>query len=493
MGPQLTLTTDRLDEEPMRTVIANTADSMNRRDCGRPSSEARSWRLWLSGVGLFVLAIAWCRWNVGALDELRQTPSMDNYRAEDREPERQKPGDPLKYLRTADKAKVRLSAAFSREESFEPVLKPNEPRRSPAPLVDPNVQLCQGRVAASGPPLCAVDCGPGGACPAAWGAALPIDFQPYGPGEYVGHDRLAHVPAYRLRVDDQLECLYRLTREETTEPYKINVGDELQVESATDEKLNKNLIVQPDGTITLRLLGQVKATRTTVSQLRDSIETLYNKFYPMGAAITITPLKVNTRLEDLRATVDNRSGVVGGQGVRVRITPEGTITLPAIGTVPAQGLTLEELKVEIDHRYAATINGIEVTPVLAQRAPRFCYVLGEVRIPGRYILEGPTTLIQSIAMAGSWNVGANLQQVVVFRRADDWRLLATMVKLDGALRYANEPCPAGEIWLNDSDVVIVPKSKILLTDDFINLIFTRGVYGVLPFSTSYSWGVTGIR
>jgi polysaccharide export outer membrane protein len=64
--------------------------------------------------------------------------------------------------------------------------------------------------------------------------------------------------------------------------------------------------------------------------------------------------------------------------------------------------------------------------------------------------------------------------------------------LDGALRYANQPCPAGEIWLNDSDVIILPKSKILLCDDFINLVFTRGVYGVVPFGTSYSWGASTI-
>jgi polysaccharide export outer membrane protein len=90
-------------------------------------------------------------------------------------------------------------------------------------------------------------------------------------------------------------------------------------------------------------------------------------------------------------------------------------------------------------------------------------------------------------------VGANLQQVVVFRRGDDWRLLATMVNLNGALRYAKDPCPAGEIWLNDSDVIILPKSKILLTDDFIDLVFTRGIYGVVPFSSSVSWAATAIR
>jgi polysaccharide export outer membrane protein len=125
------------------------------------------------------------------------------------------------------------------------------------------------------------------------------------------------------------------------------------------------------------------------------------------------------------------------------------------------------------------VEGIEVIPVLAQRAPRFAYVLGEVKNPGRFELTGPTTALQALSMAGSWNVGANLRQIVVFRRGDDWRLMATMIDLDGALA-GRQPCPQGEIWLDDSDVIIVPKGAILKADDFINLVFTRGIYGVFP-------------
>ena len=94
-----------------------------------------------------------------------------------------------------------------------------------------------------------------------------IDWQAYAQGEYVGHARLAHVPEYRLRVDDQLDMTYRLTRDETPDPYKLNVGDEIRVESFTDPDLNRDLLLQPDGTITLRLLGQVHATGRTVTQL----------------------------------------------------------------------------------------------------------------------------------------------------------------------------------------------------------------------------------
>jgi polysaccharide export outer membrane protein len=277
---------------------------------------------------------------------------------------------------------------------------------------------------------------------------------------------------------------YRLTRDETPTPYRLNVGDEIQVESFTDSNINRNLLIQPDGTITLALLGQVHAANLTVTQLRDSLEKLYTKYYKIPA-ITVTPLKVNTKLDDLRAVIDRRAGI-GGQSQFVRVTPEGTISLPAIGTVPAQGLTLPELQTELNERYREVVEGIQIIPILSERAPRYVFVLGEVNNPGRFELTGPTTAIQALSMAGSWRVGANLRQIVVFRRGDDWRLLATMINLEAAL-FGNQPCPPGEIWIDDSDIIIVPKSKILIADDFIDLVFTRGIYGVFPMSTQISF------
>ena len=348
---------------------------------------------------------------------------------------------------------------------------------------EPNsIRLCQALGPAAPCSICAVDCSQCycGRCPG-WESARMIDWQAYAQGEYVGHARLAHVPEYRLRVDDQIEMTYRLTREETPDPYKLNVADEIRVESFTDAELNRDLLIQPDGTITLRLLGQVHATGRTVTQLRDALDELYKKYYKVPS-ITVTPLKVNSKLEDLRATVDRRQGF-GGQTQTVRVTPEGTVSLPAIGSVRAQGLTLTEFQDEINERYRQDIEGIQIIPILTQRAPRYVYVLGEVKTPGRFELTGPTTAIQAISMAGSWNVGANLRQIVVFRRGDDWRLMATMIDLEGAL-FGRQPCPKGEIWIDDSDVIIVPKGPILQADDFINLVFTRGIYGVFPLTAN---------
>jgi polysaccharide export outer membrane protein len=353
-------------------------------------------------------------------------------------------------------------------------------------MIDQRVLLCQALGPAAPHCINGIDCASGGNCgELGWDAIGPVPWQAFAQGEYVGHARSAHVPHYRLRVDDQIDFVYRVTRNVRHHPYRINVGDELRIESLTDPQLNRDMVVvQPDGSITVRLLGEVMAVGRTFPQLREELQRGYSKYYK-DPSLTVTPLKIDTKLEDLRVTINGKAGF-GPQVFAGKVTPEGTVALPAVGNVWAQGLTLEEFKRELDERYAEEIEGMEVTPVLAQRAPRYCYVLGEVRIPGRYVLEAPTTLTQALAMAGGWGVGANLRQVVVFRRGDDWRLMATMLDIRGAL-YGKQPCPSDEIWINDSDVIIVPKSPILVMDEWISLVFTRGLYGVAPFGVTYNF------
>ncbi len=349
------------------------------------------------------------------------------------------------------------------------------------------IQLCQALSPADPNPIPAGDCFRN--CPpgyeANWNALGPVpDFQEFAQGEYVGRARLPHVPTYRLRVDDVLDFVFRVTRNETPGPYEINVGDELSIESGTELTLKRTVIVLPDGTITLPFLGQVRAAHLTVPDLRAKLEELYEK-YMKSPAITLTPIKVDTKLEDLRYTVGGRSGF-GGQVRSGRVTPEGTIQLPAVGSVPAQGLTLDVFREELAARFAEKMEGIEVMPVLTARAPRYVYVLGEVKSPGRYSLEAPTTVMQAIAIAGSWNVGAHIDHIVVFRRADDWRLIATVLDLRAAL-LGRRPSPPSEIWVGDADLIIVPKSNLLRADNFIELIFTRGLYGIVPFSGSVNF------
>jgi polysaccharide biosynthesis/export protein len=334
---------------------------------------------------------------------------------------------------------------------------------------------------------CGVKCPPCGCQPGGpgWAATRPIPWEVFAQGEYIGPARLAHVPIYRLRVDDRLAFVYRLSGKVASQPYRLNVRDRIQVQSlSAPEVINRELIVQPDGTITLPLLGQVRAAGATLEELSKHLDEQF-KSQIKDPRITVTPLVLNSNLEELRSSVDRRYGQ-GGQVSDARVSPDGTVQLPAIGPVPAQGMTLEEMEREVKTRYARIVEGLEVTPILLDRAPRFIYVVGEVKLPGRYTMEGPTTLMQAVALAGSWNVGAQLNNVVVFRRDENWQLIATKVDIRSSLLF-KKPCPAGEIWLRDSDIVLIPKSPILCADDVIELVFTRGIYGVFPMTAQLNF------
>ena len=288
--------------------------------------------------------------------------------------------DPRLFAQTGIEGAVPPPAASPRQAPA--TLPATAPLRQSSDTADSRgkILLCQALGPAAPYDICAVDGGT--PCCQRWEDARLINWQAYAQGEYIGHARLPHVPEYRFRVNDQLDMLYRLTRDESTTPYKLNVGDEVRVESFTDAELNRDLLIQPDGTITLRLLGQVHATGRTVTQLTATLDEMYKKYYKVPS-ITVTPLRVNTQLDDLRNTVDRRAGI-GGQSQLVRVTPEGLISLPALGPLPAQGLNLQELQQEINERLREKIEGMEVIPVLVQRAPRYVYVMGEVNTPGRF-------------------------------------------------------------------------------------------------------------
>ena len=376
----------------------------------------------------------------------------------------------------------------------------------------PKLQLCQALGPAAPHAIWSVDsaangCGCGGGCGTGcqsesqseprWSARGCGDWQQYAQGEYVGHARLPHVAEYRLRVGDRLAAYYLRTREVLSQPYKLQVGDAIRVESLTagsavatpggvaEGSLNRQVILQPDGTITLPLLGQTRAAGMTIPTLREDLEEQYKKFYRVPA-ITVTAVQIDTRLADLLETVDSRAGI-GGRQLQVTVTPAGRINMPGIGSIYVQGLTLAETKLELDARYARAIPGVRITPDLLERSQRFVYVLGEVSTPGQFQLTGPTTVMQILAQAGGWNVGANLRQIVIFRRGDDWRLMATMLDLRGAL-YGKRPLPADEIWLSDSDIVLIPKAPIQVADEVVELVFTRGIYAAVPLEILWGQG-----
>jgi polysaccharide export outer membrane protein len=281
-----------------------------------------------------------------------------------------------------------------------------------------------------------------------------------------------------------LTFTFIVNRQKTDHEYRLMVGDEININSISDDTLRRErILIQPDGTIVVPYIGPFPAADKTVNQLRKDLEVALKK-YIRSPAINVEPIKVNTALEDLRQAVNPQVGL-GGQSLDILINPDGQLQLPRIGSVYVLGMTMEEIKREVNLRYEEKIAGIEVEPRLARAAPHNIFVYGEVNRPGRFELTAPTSVTAGLALAEGLRIGANNRQVVIFRRAEDWRLVSTILDLRGG-HLGKHPNPSDEIWLRDGDIVIVPPRPIKLFNNATQQIFTDGIYRVLPVQGGYN-------
>lgn len=313
-----------------------------------------------------------------------------------------------------------------------------------------------------------------------WRDARPIDFQPLWHGEYIGPVRLPSLLEYRVRINDEVTFTYIPNRQKTMEEYKLMVGDEISLDSISDSSIRKEKVpIQPDGTIIVPLLkSPVPASGKTIQALRKDLELAY-KQYIVSPAIDILPVKVNTVVEDLKDSI-NGPFAAGGRATTRAVNPDGKVQLLGIGSVFILGMTIEEIKREVNLRYLESFSGIVVEPQLTKTATHVCYVFGEVVKPGRFEMDRPTSVTQILAQAEGPKKGANMRQVVILRRAEDWRLISTMLDLQGA-HLGKRPNPSDEIWLRDGDTVLIVKRPIQRVDDAIQLLFTDGLYRLVPF------------
>jgi polysaccharide biosynthesis/export protein len=391
--------------------------------------------------------------------------------------------------------------------SFEPVPSPQMRGMQPG-----NVNRCghtacnlpaQPQVAAGYCQVCtvAVDCADNGSGRRQdWSDLHRYNFQPLAHGEHLGPIRLPSTTDYRIRVGDQLRFIYILSRQVLTDSFPLQVGDELQVTSAIDDTVSLGDVVQgrgaqiqSDGMLYLRMIGPVRAAGLTIPQLRRTVEEAY-KGKINDPAIDIIPIRTNTLLEEIRSAVVARVGLTG-QSFTDSVHPDGTLRLPKLGPICVQGMTLDEIKREVNLRYQQIVAGLEVEPVLDIEAPHFVFVYGQVGQPGRFELLGPTSITQALALAQGAVVGGNTREIVIFRRAEDWRLIATRIDIRGA-HLGKVPTPADEIWLRDGDLIIVPPTPIKRFDDFVSQVFTQGIYGIFPFAqvgSGFDVGVGAFR
>jgi len=100
----------------------------------------------------------------------------------------------------------------------------------------------------------------------------------------------------------------------------------------------------------------------------------------------------------------------------LQIRPDGKITLPLVGDVPAAGRTSIELRDAIAAALTDYMKNPTVTVIVVETTPQVVYVTGEVTKPGALPLTaGKLSVLQAIAMAGGFTDFANRKDITILR------------------------------------------------------------------------------
>lgn len=138
----------------------------------------------------------------------------------------------------------------------------------------------------------------------------------------------------------------------------------------------------------------------------------------------------------------------------LQIRPDGKITLPLAGDLPAAGRTSLELKDAITKSLAEFNTSPNladmVTVIVLETVPATIYVMGEVNNPGPQPLNGEISVLQALATAGGFRDFAKTKDIRIQRKGPAG--LTT-------LRFNYKDAVNGQgkiIYLQPGDTIIVP-------------------------------------
>ena len=141
--------------------------------------------------------------------------------------------------------------------------------------------------------------------------------------------------------------------------------------------------------------------------------------------------------------------------VQSRVSEKGTVNLPLIGEVPAEGLTAEgfaqRLKELLESRY---VNRASVSVEVLEFRSRPITVIGAVKSPGNLAFPGRWTLIEAIAAAGGL-ADAHGDFAYILRRAENGLSDQVSIRIDSLFVLGD---PKANIPIFANDLINVPST-----------------------------------
>lgn len=188
------------------------------------------------------------------------------------------------------------------------------------------------------------------------------------------------------------------------------------------------------------------------------------------ASCAATDLPESTTDVDSRSTVPDRSLFTLGPNdllyvsvfgqpaysppaTGVRVAPDGTLSLPLLGSVAVEGKSPEELRSLVEAGLAGYLLEPSVSVAVMDYASRRYYLFGEIKNPGPIVMDRPVSALEALSMGGGFQPGANRSDVVIMRRHGDQDV--EVIPFNG-----ETPGPDGLVQVLPDDFLFVGKAGV---------------------------------
>jgi polysaccharide export outer membrane protein len=250
--------------------------------------------------------------------------------------------------------------------------------------------------------------------------------------------------------------------------YKLDTLDRLKVRFILDPQLNEDVIIRPDGMITLQAIGDIRAVGLSPVELANAIQ---EKFVSTGIfskdeakgdlrnyqLVTVSVEAFYEKISKLMASLQN---IAGGSKTALTVNPDGTIDLPLLKEkVLCVGHTVSEVENTVTRLYRdGPLRFAVVSMGLGTANSRKFYALGQVGSPGAYDITQPITALQAIALAGGVNNDqADLTSVILVSKDIYGKPIGRRLDLKRVLDVGDM---GSEILIKPYDVLYVPRTYI---------------------------------
>jgi polysaccharide export outer membrane protein len=141
----------------------------------------------------------------------------------------------------------------------------------------------------------------------------------------------------------------------------------------------------------------------------------------------------------------------------VTVQPDGFINLDTTGEIKVSGLTLEQATDLITQQSSKSLREPKIVLTMRDFHKPYYVVAGEVKRPGRYDMDQPTTALQALLVAGGTDASARSSQVIVFRRINAEDDEVHVLDLHNVKKRSDLE---HDMMLQPGDMLLIPRDRI---------------------------------